>query len=123
MIGVKTVRQIMSLYHIATRADWEAAQRLGSYQTDSLALEGFIHCSTRAQVLATANRFFRRQPELVLIVIAPPRLCSEVRYENLEGGEELFPHLYGPLNLEAVTAVYPFVPGADGSFSMPPGLD
>lgn len=113
----------MSLYHIATRADWEAAQSLGSYQTDSLATDGFIHCSTRAQVLATASRFFRGQPGLVLLVIALQRLRSEVRYENLEGGEELFPHLYGPLNLEAVTGVYPFVPDPDGSFSMPPGLD
>lgn len=113
----------MSLYHIATRADWEAAQSLGSYQADSLATDGFIHCSTHAQVLATASRFFRGQPGLVLLVIAPQRLRSEVRYENLEGGEELFPHLYGPLNLEAVTGVYPFVPDADGSFSMPPGLD
>jgi uncharacterized protein (DUF952 family) len=113
----------LELYHITTRTDWEAAQVADSYQADSLAAQGFIHCSTRKQVLKVADRFYRGRRGLILLAIDPARLRSEVRYENLEGGTELFPHLYGPLNLDAVSGVYAFEPAADGSFALPPGLD
>jgi uncharacterized protein (DUF952 family) len=111
------------LYHITTLADWEAAQAAGSYQSDSLGAQGFIHCSTREQVLKVANRFYRGRHGLVLLAIDPTRLRPEVRYENLEGGAELFPHLYGPLNLDAVSGVHAFEPIVDGGFALPPGLD
>jgi uncharacterized protein (DUF952 family) len=106
------------IYHIAARADWEAAQAAGSYAADSLTSEGFIHCSTGAQVLGTAGRFFAGRHDLVLLAIDPARLTAELRYEEGEPGV-LFPHLYGPLDLRAVVGSYPFAPAADGSFALP----
>ena len=81
--------------------------------------EGFIHCSDAHQVVWVANQRFRDRQDLVLLEIDPARLTVEVRYENLEGGEQLFPHVYGPIPVVAVVQVMPFRPGADGTFSGP----
>lgn len=109
------------IFHITPAADWEAARAAGSYAADSLASEGFIHFSTRRQVLAVAERFYGGRAGLVLLEADPARLAAELRYEESEPGER-FPHLYGPLNLDAVVSVHPFPPEPDGTFRMPAGL-
>ena len=107
--------------HITTRAQWQQAQRAGSYRADTLDTEGFIHCSTPAQVVRVANALFHAQAGLVLLCIAPEKLQAELRYESpAPGATELFPHLYGPLNLDAVVEVVDFPLRADGSFTLPP---
>ncbi len=108
------------IYHIAAGEDWEAARADGLYAADSLSAEGFIHLSTRAQLLWVAERFYRGRAGLVLLAVDPARLAAELRYETSEPGQR-FPHLYGPLNLDAVVAVYPFAPEPDGSFHLPAG--
>lgn len=108
------------IFHITHPSDWEQAQRQGRYTSGSLASEGFIHCSKPDQIINTANRFYPRQKGLLLLAIAPARVEAEIRFENLEGGAELFPHIYGPLNLDAVSAVLPFEPDADGRFTRLP---
>ncbi len=110
------------ILHCTTRAAWDAAVAQGSYAADSLAQEGFIHLSTPAQILAVADARFRGQGGLVLLCVDAERLIPELRYENLEGGTLLFPHVYGPINLDAVRQVVAFPPEADGSFRMPSGL-
>jgi len=110
---------MIDLMHITERVNWLKALEAGSYRADSLETQGFIHCSTPAQVTATANRYYRGQRGLVLLCIDSRQLASEVRWENLEGGQEPFPHIYGPLNLEAVEKVAEFEPGTDGSFILP----
>ena len=109
---------MIDIFHITRSEDWKNALEQGAYRADSLASQGFIHCSSRAQVVATANRYYRGQPGLVLLEIASSRVQAEIRWENLEGGAELFPHIYGPLNLEAVEKVIEFGPGDDGTFSL-----
>jgi len=109
------------IFHITSAADWQAAQSQGLYAADSLASQGFIHCSKRDQIPGVASRYYQGQHGLVLLAIAPARVEPEIRFENLEGGDELFPHIYGPLNLDAVTAVLPFKPGPEGNFSLPEG--
>jgi uncharacterized protein (DUF952 family) len=84
-----------------------------------VATEGFIHCSTPEQVLRVANARFRGREDLVLLLIDSGMIAAEIRYENLEGGNERFPHIYGPLNLEAVINVLDFEPQADGTFLLP----
>ena len=70
------------------------------------------------QLNATANRFYKGCSGLVLLVVDEARLQSEVRYEGVpEHGT--FPHLYGPLNITAVTEIFPLEPLSDGSFSIP----
>lgn len=95
-----------SIYHITTRDQWNHARLAGSYQADSLVTEGFIHCSTEAQVAATGRRHFAGQRDLVVLQIDPDKLRWELRWE--ESGGERFPHLYGPLALEAVISVQSF---------------
>ena len=65
------------------------------------------------------RRVFRGRRDIVLLRIDPDLLTSEVRFENLEGGDELFPHIYGELDLEAVTGIEPLAIGDDGEFVMP----
>ena len=81
-------------------------------------VEGFIHCSTPAQVLQVANARFRGRSDLLLLSIDTDRVDAEIRYENLEGGEQLFPHIYGELDRDAVIRVVEFKPQADGSFGI-----
>jgi uncharacterized protein (DUF952 family) len=104
------------ILHLASASDWAQAQVTGRYETGSLASEGFIHCSAPRQVIAVANARFRDRRDLVLLQIAVSRLEAPLRYENLEGGDELFPHIYGPLNLGAVVTAVEFLPRGDGSF-------
>lgn len=108
------------ILHITSRADWEAAQALGDYRLDTLETEGFIHCSTPKQVLGPANEFYRGRHDLVLLVIDPTRLAVELVYEDCYETGAAFPHIYGPLNLDAVTSVVPFPPRPDGTFELPP---
>lgn len=91
----------------------------GKYVAASLATEGFIHCSTIAQVIATANRLFKGRHDLVLLAIDDARVAAEIRYENLEGGSERYPHVYGALDVAAVATAHDFMPDADGRFTMP----
>ncbi len=105
------------ILHITNKADWLKAIEEGSYQADSLPSEGFIHCSTPAQITGVANRYYHGQHGLVVLVINASRVQAEIRQENLVGGPELFPHIYGPLNLEAVVRVSEIEPEADGTFS------
>jgi uncharacterized protein (DUF952 family) len=112
----------MPIYHITSLSEWQRASAAGSYRADSLASQGFIHCSTREQVLTVANRFYSGQTGLVLLRIDTQRLAAPVRYENLEGGETLFPHIYGPLEAAAVEAVLDFPPNSDGSFNFPQSI-
>jgi len=104
------------IFHIAPLAEWTRAQDQGWYTADSLHSEGFIHCSEEHQVVRVANQRFRGRKDLVLLHIDPARLDTEVRYENLEGGSELFPHIYGPVPVSSVVLVTPFQPGANGTF-------
>ncbi len=106
------------LLHITTRKAWEAAQEAGVYEPESLAVDGYVHLSAPNQILATAERYFLGVPDLVLLTIAAERLRAPLRYETVPERGELFPHLYGPLNIDAVTAVVDFTgtpPSPNGS--------
>lgn len=104
------------IYHITRRVDWQRARTEGQYRGDALASEGFIHCSTREQVLRVANKFYVGRSGLALLTIDEGRLKAEVRYEAAPDGE-VFPHIYGPLNLDAVVRAQAFEPGEDGKFT------
>ncbi len=109
------------VFHIAERSAFSAAVEAGRYEPDTLASEGFIHCSTRDQVLRTAARFFGGRKGLVLLCISALALGDALRYEAADG--ESFPHCYGPIPLEAILAVLEFPCGPDGSFELPDELE
>ena len=117
------------ILHLASNNSWLAAVKQGLYHADSLSAEGFIHCSKPSQIVGVANTFYRGQQGLVLLMIDPSKLKPALKWEPPAEPEptharagELFPHIYGPLNLDAVVKVISFEPDVDGMFSLPPEL-
>lgn len=100
------------LLHLTDPSDWAEAQRAGSYDRStrgaSLGEVGYVHCSYADQVERVAAHVYDDwDGELVVLRIDPEQLGVEVVEENLEGGDEMFPHVYGPIPVEAVTSVEP----------------
>lgn len=94
------------IVHICPRSVWEAARATGAYAAPSLEQVGFIHFSHPEQVDTVIKRYYSQVPDLVLLWVDPTLLDAEVRHEAADG--ETFPHLYGPLNLDAVVMVKEF---------------
>ncbi|MFD5010198.1 DUF952 domain-containing protein [Streptomyces chartreusis] len=100
------------ILHITERSLWEAARERGTYEMSTrgrtLKEEGFIHCSTRAQLPSVAAFLYGSYdgPEdLVVLVVDPARLEAPLRYEAPKPGGEEFPHVYGPIPVTAVVEV------------------
>jgi uncharacterized protein (DUF952 family) len=111
------------LYHITTREEAGSVREAGHYTPEAFRDEGFIHCSYLGQVTSVADRIFRGRDALVLLEIDRSRLEIKVVDENLEGGGELFPHLYGRLPMSALIRIHPFPCGEDGRFVLPRALE
>ncbi|HSQ40206.1 MAG TPA: DUF952 domain-containing protein [Anaerolineales bacterium] len=108
------------ILHITSKTAWADDQRNGFYSAPSLASEGFIHCSTPLQVVATAERFYAGQHGLVLLVIDSERIQAEIKFEaGTDKPDESFPHIYGTINLDAVTRVLDFEPDSAGHWTLP----
>ncbi len=97
------------IFHLTTPQCWNDALASGDYpwSTRGTRFEevGFVHCSTWSQVENVALYVYPGELTLNLLVIDPTLVGAEVRYENIEGGSELFPHIYGPLPIDAVINV------------------
>ena len=93
------------IYHITTQSAWRAAQEKGQYEDPSLYAEGFIHLSRESQVAGVLERYYSDQTGLVKLVVDTEKLVHPLRYELAPSVNEEFPHLYGPLNLDAVVEV------------------
>jgi uncharacterized protein (DUF952 family) len=109
------------ILHICEREAWAQAEKGACYSPRSRQTEGLIHGSRPDQIVRVANALFRGQTGLVVLCIDPVRLQAEVRHEGYGGGD-VFPHIYGPLNPDAVTKVADFTARQDGSFDLPSGL-
>ena len=90
------------IYHITTAAAWEKAQLEGAYIADSLAIEGFIHCSTKEQVPGVLDRYYKGQSNLVKLTIEKYKVTSPLIFELATSITEVVPHIHGPINLSAV---------------------
>ena len=88
------------IYHLAIRAEWESQADEPTYAPKRYQEDGFIHCSEQHQLEAVASHHFRGRDDLVLLELMPTRLEPETRYER--GGKEKYPHIYGPINKDAV---------------------
>jgi uncharacterized protein (DUF952 family) len=113
------------IYHITAASDWAQARRDGAYRLStlgrSLADEGFIHASTAPQVAPVANAFYQGASDLLVLFIDTDRVQPEIRYEHVPGLADPFPHIYGPLNVDAVTATVLLERDASGRFTFAPG--
>ena len=115
------------IYHITSRTAWNEARERGDYRAETLETEGFIHCSTDSQVLPVAEKFYLGQRGLLLLVIEPTLLASDLKWEPPSGGApppgvpegDLFPHVYGPINLDAVVKAVDLESNPDGKYKLP----
>jgi glutathione S-transferase len=107
------------LFHLAIDVDWIAAlQSDGCYRAStvgrSLDDEGFVHCSFASQLQATADRFYAGRRDVLLLAIDPLRLDVPVRVEPAPGTGERYPHVYGPIPVDAVVWAQPVPLGPSG---------
>ena len=94
------------IYHICSRNAWETASSKKDYWADPLISEGFIHCSTIHQVPRVLNTFYSDENDLLLLEIDTSSLSPNLRWEpGTDKAEELFPHVYGSLNKDAILRV------------------
>ncbi len=93
------------IYHVTTSKAWEAAQANQSYVPQDFEKDGFIHCSIERQVEGVLERFYQGQKGLVKLKIEKAKVQRPVLFELAEDLNELFPHIYGPLNVDSVVAV------------------
>lgn len=115
------------IFHITSHTAWAEAQAKGEYTAPSLVMEGFIHCSTLSQVLPVAENYYKGETGLILLVIDPSLLSSALNWEPPSGGAppsgvpagNMYPHVYGPVNLSAVVKVVDLEANPDGTFILP----
>lgn len=105
------------IFHITQRRNWEKAQSAGSYHIQSLETEGFIHCSRHYQICEVANFNFKGQSDLILLAIDENKVAPKIIYEGPTWNR--FPHIYGPLNLNAVVKTFEFTEAPGGGFIFP----
>lgn len=111
------------ILHITPRSQWEHAQDRDGYRPETLESDGFLHCSRVHQAVAVADALFEGRHDLVLVLIESAKLLAPLKYEggtHAGATTESYPHLYGPLNREAVVGVYDFLPDEHGRFALPP---
>lgn len=94
----------MFIYHVMLPEIWEAAKDQTFYSAPSLDEEGFIHCSYDHQLEGVIGRYYRDRPRLVIVELDVAKLTSKLVSEPSTGGE-VYPHVYGPLDLAAVHRV------------------
>lgn len=115
------------ILHLLSRDSWVEAQAHGQLIAPSVATEGFAHCSTEHQLVDVANKYYRGSNDMVLLNIDPAKLNSELKFEppaHIDGSpalphEPLFPHIYGPINLDAVIGIIDFPCDEHGTFTAP----
>jgi uncharacterized protein (DUF952 family) len=93
------------IYHVTTASEWNEAKKRGFYETPSLKEEGFIHCSQPEQVPGVLERYFSGKTGLVKLVIDTDKLTSQFIYDWSPSIADTFPHVYGPINSDAVIEV------------------
>ena len=90
------------IYHVTTKQEWNDAKEKGFYTAPSLETEGFIHTSEAQQVKGVLQRYYQGKKDLLKLVIDTEKLTSKLKYELAPSVNENFPHIYGPINLDAV---------------------
>jgi len=106
----------MIIYHMTPALSWQTHSKTEPYQADTLATEGFIHCTREAdRLMQVANHFYRQiSGDFVILSVETDLLASEVRWEAADG--HLFPHIYGPIQPEAIVAATAFPRNPSGHF-------
>ena len=107
------------LLHIISSPDLAHARKIGEIAPASLQSEGFVHCSYPDQVLTPANERYPGTQNLVLIVLAPDRIPHPLVVEDSYGSGTAYPHVYGPIPIDAIDREVDFPCNPDGGFDLP----
>lgn len=110
----------MYIYHILHKDQLARIKSSGVYEPESFQKEGFIHCSTRQQVLPTANRRYASNRDLMLLVIDSEKVDAKIIYEDSSNRGEKHPHIYGRLLGKAIKRVLPLAVDSSGTFTVFP---
>lgn len=107
------------IFHMLPTASWQAQQSNQPYRCESLESEGFIHCTGEPErLLAVANRWYKNLPgDWLILCIEDENVEAEIRWEENHG--HIFPHIYGPINLDAITEIIHFPRSHEGEFQLP----
>lgn len=109
-----TQAQFDLVFKILPNAEWSAARAAGAFQGSAVDLaDGYIHLSTRGQVVETARRHFRDQEDLVIAAFETDALAPDLKWEPSRGGD-LFPHLYARLDPSLAVWVLPMPLDSEG---------
>ena len=106
------------IFHITTKEYLEEHRVNNKYEPESLDTEGFIHCSSGHQVEDTANRAFSDKEQILLLIIDVTALSTEIKYDLDEKTGEKYPHIYGPLNTDAIIDKFNIFAEQDGKFDI-----
>jgi uncharacterized protein (DUF952 family) len=98
---------MQKILHVTPRALWDNAQGEGEYRGDTLATQGFIHCCLPSQLAGVVARYFQGRTGLVVLRIDTEKIRPPLKWESPPDSDERFPHVYGPLNLDAVVEFLP----------------
>jgi uncharacterized protein (DUF952 family) len=93
------------IYHVTTYDLWETALQKGFYEAPSLRTEGFIHTSKQQQIEGVLERYYQGEKDLLLLHIDESKVTPIIKHELAPSVNEAFPHIYGTLNIDAVTKV------------------
>ena len=103
-----------NIYLLSSQAEYQQALNKGTLVRDSLTNEGFIHATPRSQLTRLANKYYKDKLQPLILVVNKTLILPEVKWEPATGG--LYPHIYGPLNMNAVTAIEEIAVNNDGNF-------
>lgn len=107
------------IYHVCRLDEWDSAVKFGFYSGSSQDTgDGFIHFSSKEQVVSSVTKHRTGQDNLVMLAVDPQTLGDALKWEPTKKGE-LFPHLYGTLPLHAVKNIFPLSLGPDGLHRFP----
>lgn len=105
------------IYILCTPAAYEAAGAKGQYISESLGPEGFIHASPANQLTRVANKYYAQNEVLCVLTVDESKISAPVKWEAIANGD-LYPHIYGPLNMDAVVCMQSVQRSADGTYTI-----
>jgi uncharacterized protein (DUF952 family) len=94
----------MTIYHLVLPEYWARFQGLSHYQAATFEEEGFIHCSFDSQIEGVLGRYFQGVEKVTILALDTEKIEAKLVVEVAPNGED-FPHIYGPINMSAVTGV------------------
>jgi uncharacterized protein (DUF952 family) len=106
------------IYHICKEAEWQNCITLDIYYPSRYEIDKFIHCSTSKQIEKIANTHYKNESIIYLLIIDDTLEKTHIKYENLDGGKELFPHIYRKLPKSSISSVQKISKTANQQFQI-----